>query len=62
MGLPHSGTLPTKSIFLNWIEIVLLKTEIMLGIWLSKKGKTKTLKIILIASLFLIGIGIALLM
>jgi len=34
----------------------------MLGIWLSKKGKTKTWQILLIASLLLIGIGMALLM
>ncbi len=38
------------------------KTKIMLGIWLSKKGKTKTLQTLLIASLLLIGIGMALLM
>lgn len=34
----------------------------MLGVWLSKKGKTKTLQTLLIASLLLIGIGMALLM
>jgi hypothetical protein len=34
----------------------------MLGILLSKKGKTKTLQILLIASFLLIGIGVALLM
>lgn len=33
----------------------------MLGIWLSKKGKLKTLQTLLIASLLLIGIGVALL-
>lgn len=32
----------------------------MLGIWLSKKGKIKTLQIVLITSLLLIGIGMAL--
>lgn len=32
----------------------------MLGIWLSKKGKTKTLQTLLIISFLLIGIGIAL--
>lgn len=34
----------------------------MLGIWLSKKGKTKTLQILLVASLLLMGMGMALLM
>lgn len=34
----------------------------MLGIWLSRKGKAKTLQTLLIASLLLIGIGMALLM
>tara|TARA_R110002049_G_scaffold308805_1_gene514147 strand:+ start:13304 stop:13561 length:258 start_codon:yes stop_codon:yes gene_type:complete len=42
--------------------ILIKKLEIMLGIWLSKKGKTKTLQTFLIASLLLIGIGMALLM
>jgi len=32
----------------------------MLGIWLHKKGKTKTLQILLIASLLLLGLGLTL--
>lgn len=34
----------------------------MLGIWLSKKGKTKTLQALLIVSLLMIGVGLGLLM
>lgn len=34
----------------------------MLGIWLSKKGKNKTVQTLMIVSLLLKGIGMALLM
>lgn len=32
----------------------------MLGIWLAKKGKFKTIKLLLFASLLLISLGMAL--
>lgn len=34
----------------------------MLGIWLSKRGKTKTMQTLLVGSLLLLGLGLAMLM